>query len=956
MAEFTIGQRWISETEPELGLGTILKTDPQMVILEFPASGSTRQYARESAPLKRVRFRIGDQVTTREKKVFKVESVEEEDGLLVYRGEGQQLPESRLSDSISFSRPEDRLLRGQVDGNELFNLRYETIEHQHEARKSPVRGFLGGRIELIPHQLYVAQEVSSRQNPRVLLADEVGLGKTIEACLILHRLLLSRRVERVLILAPESLVHQWFVELLRRFNLWFHIFDEERCEAISAHDPEANPFLDDQLVLCSISFLADNPLRQKEALEAGWDMLVVDEAHHLGWSPDGASPEYTLVEALGNRIPSLLLLTATPEQLGMSSHFARLRLLDPARYYDLGQFLEETKEYQKVARIAGKLLNNKKLTGLDARALSAIFGSPGIKERIEAIAGGDERARMELLDDLLDQHGTGRVMFRNTRAAISGFPKRLAHLIPLPPPPGCPEMLDQISGEFTSDTSREPEERRQECDFSREPRVEWLAAFLKRLEGQKALLICRTVEKVTAIEAALRQRINVKTALFHELMPLIQRDRNAAWFAEEGGAQILLCSEIGGEGRNFQFAHHLVLFDLPLDPELLEQRIGRLDRIGQTADVHVHLPYVAGSSQEVLARWHHEGLNAIEKNFHGGNEMLQLFGKQVLDLALDFHETGLEGQAALDQLLIETKKARKQLAERLERGRDRLLELNSFRPVVAAKVAAQIAGTDASSALEEFLLRIFDQFGVHTEELAARTWQLGSAGVFADSFPALPPDGLTVTFDRKKALSREEMGFLSWDHPMVTGAKDLMLGSEKGNSAFAIWPDGLSRDILLEAVYLLECVAPGRLHVDRFFPATPIRVIVDHQLADCSGRFSIELLEKNLKDSSVYSFLDRPEISQVLLPKMLHRTQELAEARIPGLVVGAVAEMETHLGHEVARLRALRQVNRSIREEEIALAEEQITLLRQHMETARLRLDALRLIWKGPREFDRGEE
>src|SRR5262249_1779183 len=157
-------------------------------------------------------------------------------------------------------------------------------------------------------------------------------GKTIEACLILHRLILTGRIERVLILLPESLVHQWFVELLRRFNLWFHIFDEERCRAIESTGEFDNPFLDDQLVLCSLGFFMKNDHRADQAKSAGWDMVVVDEAHHLTWSPEAASPEYLFVEALGNNTPDLLLLTATPEQLGIASHFARLRLLDPDRF------------------------------------------------------------------------------------------------------------------------------------------------------------------------------------------------------------------------------------------------------------------------------------------------------------------------------------------------------------------------------------------------------------------------------------------------------------------------------------------------------------------------------------------------------------------------------------------------------------------------------------------------
>src|SRR4030095_17012860 len=120
-----------------------------------------------------------------------------------------------------------------------------------------------------------------------------------------------------------------FVELLRRFNLLFSIFDEERCKSIEQHNPEANPFLDSQLVICSVGFLAGDSGRARQVLEAGWDVLVVDEAHHLEWSAEGASAAYSLVETLAAKTSGLLLLTATPQQLGPDGHFARLRLLDP---------------------------------------------------------------------------------------------------------------------------------------------------------------------------------------------------------------------------------------------------------------------------------------------------------------------------------------------------------------------------------------------------------------------------------------------------------------------------------------------------------------------------------------------------------------------------------------------------------------------------------------------------
>ena len=329
MSGFIPGQRWISESEPELGLGTVIHISGGRVQVDFNAAGESRTYAADSAPLQRVRFRAGETLRTSTGETFIVQDVLEQQGRLIYVGEQGPLPESQLDDRMSLQGPRERLRAGRFDSPATFALRRRTLEHLHRLRRSPVRGFIGGRIDLIPHQLYIAQEVASRHAPRVMLSDEVGLGKTIEACLILHRLLLSGRARRILILVPEPLVHQWYVEMLRRFNISPALFDEERCASIEAGEPGANPFLDDQLVLTSIDFLAQDPRRSEQAVTAGWDMLVVDEAHHLTWSAAAPSREYQVVEELSRSAEGLLLLTATPEQLGVESHFARLRLLDP---------------------------------------------------------------------------------------------------------------------------------------------------------------------------------------------------------------------------------------------------------------------------------------------------------------------------------------------------------------------------------------------------------------------------------------------------------------------------------------------------------------------------------------------------------------------------------------------------------------------------------------------------
>jgi ATP-dependent helicase HepA len=921
------GQRWISESEPELGVGVVVDVAPGRVFLLFRASNTLRQYATGSAPIKRVEFHPGDTIQLHDGASLVVETVETRDGILVYGTGGREVPETELSDTLSFCKPEERLFAGQVDDNATFELRLEALRRRHQIRYSPVRGLLGARIELIPHQLYIAHEVAGRVLPRVLLADEVGLGKTIEACLVLHRLHRSGRAGRILILVPEPLVHQWFVELLRRFNLLVSIFDEERCAAIEAGEPGANPFLDDQVILCPLSLLAKNPARGAQAVAAGWDLVVVDEAHHLAWTPEAASPEYAVVEALAAAAPGVILLTATPEQLGAEGHFARLRLLDPDRYSDFARFEKGRTEYQKTAKIAGRLLDEKPLTAADIKSLRQLCQADPARldGRLAALKKGDNEARSELLEELLDQHGPGRVMYRNTRAAIKGFPKRKVHIVPLDEEP-------RLAAERAADHSDEA----RSYPLAGDPRVEWLVGFLQKKRSAKVLLICRTREKVLALDAALRDRVKMKVALFHEDLTLLQRDRNAAWFAEEDGAQILLCSEIGSEGRNFQFAHHLVLFDLPENPELLEQRIGRLDRIGQTETVSIHVPAPQGSHLEALARWYHEGLDAFEKPLEGGREILQRFGARLHAI--------LEGGPGLDALVTETHQAHAAIVKDLAQGEDRLLQMNSCRLEPAKQIVEQIAAFDADTTLDDFLLRMFDHYGVHVEELSARTFLAVPAELTTDAFPELPPEGLTVTADRRKALSREEIGFLTWDHPLVTSTIDLLLGSEQGNCAFGILPGGREQSIYLEAIYVLEPIAPPALHADRFLPPTPLRVVVDPKGSDVSA----EIDSSELRSGSAFQLLDNGRIKHKLIPAMLEKSREHATERAAATAQTAISKMQALLGAEVSRLRDLQKVNDHVRDAEVALLEEQARELATRLKEAPLRLDAVRLIWQTP--------
>ena len=170
MSPGIVGQRCLSEREPELGLGLVATVDApaRRIGIEFPATGEKRLYALGTAVLKRVEFRAGETVATRTGEPFVIEAVEEAAGLLVYVGPGGlRVREDAISDVTSVSLPQERLLAGQVDPGEVFDLRYRALLAQAKFRQSEVRGFLGGRLELIPHQFYILREVASRQIPRV---------------------------------------------------------------------------------------------------------------------------------------------------------------------------------------------------------------------------------------------------------------------------------------------------------------------------------------------------------------------------------------------------------------------------------------------------------------------------------------------------------------------------------------------------------------------------------------------------------------------------------------------------------------------------------------------------------------------------------------------------------------------------------------------------------------------
>ncbi|MBD1588523.1 RNA polymerase-associated protein RapA [Pseudomonas typographi] len=938
--QYQAGQRWISDSEAELGLGTVLTQDGRLLTVLYPATGDTRQYALRSAPLTRVRFSPGDVITHFEGWKLTVREVEDADGLLVYHGlnthnETVVLPETQLSNFIQFRLPSDRLFAGQIDPLNWFALRYNTLQHTSRNVQSSLWGLGGARVQPIPHQLHIAREVADRIAPRVLLADEVGLGKTIEAGMVIHRQLLNGRASRVLILVPENLQHQWLVEMRRRFNLQVALFDAERF----AESDASNPFEDAQLALVSIDWLKHAEKAQDALFAAGWDLLVVDEAHHLVWHPEQASAEYALVEQLAEVIPGVLLLTATPEQLGLDSHFARLRLLDPNRFHDLPAFRAESEHYRPVAEAVQQLLDHATPAPEALATIRGFLGEAG-ETLIGAVQTGDQEAKARLVRELLDRHGTGRVLFRNTRAAVQGFPGRTLHPYPLPNPP----QYQGQGAELYPDTAWQAEGDEDRW-WRFDPRVQWLIDALKRLKKVKVLVICAHAETAMDLEDALRVRSGIPATTFHEGMSILERDRAAAYFAdEEYGAQVLICSEIGSEGRNFQFAHHLVLFDLPSHPDLLEQRIGRLDRIGQKHTIELHAPYLEGTPQARLFRWYHEALNAFLATCPTGSALQHTFGARLLSLLSS------DDDDAFSTLVAEARAAREHLETELHSGRDRLLELNSNGGGEGKALVAAIEEQDDQYTLPIYMETLFDAFGIDSEDHSENALILRPSEKMLDaSFPLGDDEGVTITYDRLQALSREDMQFLTWEHPMVQGGMDLVLAGSMGNTAVALIKNKALKPgtVLLELLYVSEVVAPRNLQLARYLPPLALRCLLDANGNDLAARVSFETLNDQLETvpkASANKFIQAQR--DALSPRIAASEAKVAP-RHAERVSEAQQRLSAELDEELARLTALQAVNPSVRDSEIQALREQREKGLAMLEKAALRLEAIRVLVAG---------
>ena len=516
---------------------------------------------------------------------------------------------------------------------------------------------------------------------------------------------------------------------------------------------------------------------------------------------------------------------------------------------------------------------------------------------------------------------------------FSFFPKRVLHSYPL-------------ESKKTKNLSLLGSDDEEVIGPSFDLKLDWLSEFLTNNKTEKILLITKSKTKVLALEKLLKERIaNLNIGVFHSGLTFVARDRQAAYFADPEGAQILLCTEIGSEGRNFEFAHHLVLFDIPLYPDLLEQRIGRLDRIGQTSDINIHLPYILSSFEEILFGWYHEGLNAFEHSAKGANIVHQQL-QSLLEEYLKKPEICIEKPEILKQFLTTTKSEYAEVVKKLEEGRDILIELNSFNEQKAEVLLKEIRQFDDESNLSNYMSEVFQELGVDIEDLEDNIFYIKpSDNMYVPHFPGLDSEGVRITYDRKTARKREDVEFLTWDHPMVVSVMDLIISNTFGNVTVMMRKKTGQTKTFIEAYFRLYAVAPKNLSPERFFPPTPIRILVDSSGEDFSNKWSKDDIDSRAEMADVETLKKARALPKVAIQKVLKDAHQHAIVKAEELKTNYKKAMMSKLTAEKERLLKLKEVNPIVRTEEIDALTIQMLMLTKSYNNADVVLDSIRVIF-----------
>ncbi len=684
----------------------------------------------------------------------------------------------------------ERLANGDLDDVEDFVTRMNILHLLGLREAGGLGPFLGGRVRLFPHQLHVAERASASDPVRWLLADEVGLGKTIEASLILNRLVHAGKVTRCMVVAPDTLTVQWLGELWRKYHQVFTLLDSERLGDVARDfGDDFNPFELHRRTVISLEMLIARPHLTGLAVKAGIDLLVVDEAQHLRRPPGHpGEPGWRAIAPIAALGRHVLLLSATPLEDDAHGFFRLLQLLRPQEFPEGMSFEQRLADGTPLPACTSST-RRADIGGLPPRVGIPIdLGDPRSAKRRDAVeraVRGTPAANAVAERDKVD---------RVRRALASGA------------------ALAAVSG--TDDPIRPQAEAMDAIDA----RVLWLAehAPLWRQAGEKTLIFVAHRETLEMVRTALGSRAHVATGVFHEELTPARRDTEVARFREADGPSVLVSTECGGEGRNFEFCKRLVLFDLPWKPSVVEQRIGRLDRIGRRIPVDViYFRPPSGIGRDVVRLF--EALGLFQEPLAGLEPQLAHIEGALEEIALDPLATLSDERFAA--LVTESQAARTRIREAAYQQLHRDPYRASMGPGILNRVPKQLDELN-----QEVVITAAIGLGftiAHPKGHRVFSVELANQAL-VDSLPGVPAGSSFVgTFDREEAVENESIDFFASGHPLVEGIFahyeegalgravrfEMAIGDETNAGLVAIYKDG-------PAFEVVAIDASGKLRMD----------------------------------------------------------------------------------------------------------------------------------------------
>jgi ERCC4-related helicase len=669
------------------------------------------------------------------------------------------------------------------------------------------------RTNLEPYQVECVYKIVNGFQQRFLIADDVGLGKTIEAGMILKELEARDRAKRVLIVTPASLTTQWQLEMKEKFDEYFWIYDSAKIKELRQSIPkDMNVWDYENRIITSIDYIKqDHVLAGLERVN--WDLVIIDEAHKLSMRAPGGKIEktqrYKTGEVLAKRTESILLLTATPHNGDRYAFWGIIRLIDPYIFKDADHIKPQKLNTVMIRRGKDKLLKEDGtpvFKGRDVKSVTIEFTEPELK-LYQAVT---DYVREEYnLAKKLNKKAVGFAMvilqkrMVSSIAAIKSSLERRLDNIRKGKYEEISEKEQKIYEEFLRDPDSLTDYQKEKLEEKLEKAIinsEWAKIETEKLEElitlankikvdskaialkefvdgilgkdpkEKILIFTEYTDTLNYLRDVVLKEYKEKNKILeiHGEVPIPFRKEKEKLF-RDSDINIMLATDAAGEGINLQFCHLMVNYELPWNPNRIDQRIGRLHRYGQKRDVRVRNLLVKNTREGQIFLRLQEKISIIEKDLGGTySEILGtlLEGVNLENLIMD----SLAEDKKIEVTEKDIERAIEERKKMLENAKSLLMKLHKFDLESALKLIRKSEKiTFSNKDIESFVRSFFETHGGKIEPTR-----------FKDQYRILPPQEIIIdklvprkieraTFDKNiaKRFTPEECDFIAFGHPLL---------------------------------------------------------------------------------------------------------------------------------------------------------------------------------------------